>query len=83
LKQLCDADESEFKEICDLVGMSAKPLHVKRFRKALDDFKLNKQQLLDNSSSSSNNTNLSSSKIFCIGFVFKPYLFVLLQIKRV
>jgi hypothetical protein len=39
IDQLCEADEAEFKEICDLVGMSSKPLHVKRLRKAIDDFK--------------------------------------------
>ena len=37
--QLCDADDAEFREICDLVGMSVKPLHVRRLRKALDERK--------------------------------------------
>jgi hypothetical protein len=36
---LCDASEDEFKEIVDLVGMSSKPLHVKRLRKVLDEHK--------------------------------------------
>ena len=39
INQLCEADESEFKEICELVGMATKPLHVKRLRKALDEYK--------------------------------------------
>lgn len=39
VNQLCDADELEFKEICDLVGMSSKPLHVKRLKKAIDEYK--------------------------------------------
>ena len=44
LNQLCEADEQEFKEICDLVGMSSKPLHVRRLRKALDEHKANKKK---------------------------------------
>ncbi|CAF1009054.1 unnamed protein product, partial [Brachionus calyciflorus] len=44
LDQLCDANENEFKEICDLVGMSSKPLHVKRLKKALDELKFSKSQ---------------------------------------
>ena len=40
LNQLCDANEEEFKEIVDLVGMSSKPLHVKRLRKAIDEHRL-------------------------------------------
>lgn len=39
ISQLCEADDAEFKEICELVGMSTKPLHVKRLRKAIDDYK--------------------------------------------
>ncbi len=39
IDQLLEADETEFKEIVDLVGMSAKPLHVKRFRKAIDEYR--------------------------------------------
>lgn len=41
--QLCDANDSEFKEICDLVGMSTKPLHVKRLKKIIDQLKKSKQ----------------------------------------
>lgn len=41
--QLCDANDSEFKEICDLVGMSTKPLHVKRLKKIIDQIKKSKQ----------------------------------------
>ena len=36
---MCDATDDEFKEIVDLVGMSSKPLHVKRLRKAIDEYK--------------------------------------------
>ena len=39
MNQLCDATDDEFKEIVDLVGMSSKPLHVKRLRKAIDEHK--------------------------------------------
>lgn len=39
IDQLLEADEAELKEIVDLVGMSAKPLHVKRLRKAIDEYK--------------------------------------------
>ncbi len=39
IDQLVEADETEFKEITELVGMSAKPLHVKRLRKAIDEYK--------------------------------------------
>ncbi len=42
IDQLLEADETEFKEIVDLVGMSAKPLHVKRFRKAIDEYRNSK-----------------------------------------
>jgi hypothetical protein len=42
INQLCEADEEEFKEIMDLVGMSSKPLHVKRLKKALDEYKAQK-----------------------------------------
>lgn len=40
VNQLCDADDAEFKEICDLVGMSSKPLHVKRLKKSIDELKM-------------------------------------------
>ncbi len=39
IDQLIEADEAEFKEITELVGMSGKPLHVKRLRKAIDEYK--------------------------------------------
>jgi len=39
IDQLVEADDAEFREITELVGMSAKPLHVKRFRKAIDEYK--------------------------------------------
>ena len=31
--------KQEFKEIIELVGMTSKPLHVKRLRKAIDEYK--------------------------------------------
>ena len=44
--QLCEADELEFREICQLVGMLSKPLHMRRLRKAIDECKSAKEQLL-------------------------------------
>lgn len=38
VQQLCDADEPEFLEIMALVGMATKPLHVRRFQKALAEW---------------------------------------------
>ncbi|XP_032890959.1 NGFI-A-binding protein 1-like isoform X2 [Amblyraja radiata] len=38
VQQLCDAAEEEFLEIMALVGMSSKPLHVRRLQKALQDW---------------------------------------------
>lgn len=38
VQQLCDAGEDEFLEIMALVGMAAKPLHVRRFQKTLRDW---------------------------------------------
>ena len=35
MKQLIDATDEEFQEILVLVGMSSKPMHVKRLQKAL------------------------------------------------
>ena len=37
LQQFYDATEDEFLEILALVGMTKKPLHVRRFQKALND----------------------------------------------
>jgi hypothetical protein len=56
INQLVDANEDEFKEIIELVGMASKPLHVKRLRKAIDEYK--------NSSWSSINGKQNSIKIF-------------------
>jgi hypothetical protein len=47
LNQLCEADDDEFKEIVELVGMASKPLHVKRLRKALDEHKSGKSTKSD------------------------------------
>lgn len=41
VQQLCDAGEEEFLEIMALVGMAAKPLHVRRFQKALQEWLTN------------------------------------------
>lgn len=38
VQQLCDAGEDEFLEIMALVGMASKPLHVRRFQKALAEW---------------------------------------------
>ena len=40
INQLCEANNEEFKEIVDLVGMSSKPLHIRRLKKAIDEYKL-------------------------------------------
>jgi hypothetical protein len=39
LKQLAEAQNDDFQEIITLVGMISKPLHVKRFQKALADYR--------------------------------------------
>lgn len=41
LQQLCDAGEEEFLEIMQLVGMTNKPLHVRRLQKALQEWVTN------------------------------------------
>lgn len=41
VQQLCDAGEEEFLEIMALVGMASKPLHVRRFQKALQEWVTN------------------------------------------
>lgn len=41
LYQLCEAGEDEFLEIMVLVGMSKKPLHVRRLQKALHEWATN------------------------------------------
>ncbi|RNA32831.1 NGFI-A-binding 2 isoform X1 [Brachionus plicatilis] len=55
--QLCDANELEFKEICDLVGMSSKPLHVKRLKKTLDELKKSKRPIAKRESFCKGNCN--------------------------
>lgn len=45
VQQLCDADEDEFLEIMSLVGMTQKPLHVRRLQKALVEWNENKETL--------------------------------------
>ncbi|UJR28596.1 hypothetical protein I4U23_009829 [Adineta vaga] len=39
LKQLAEAQNDDFQEIITLVGMTSKPLHIKRFKKALADYR--------------------------------------------
>lgn len=58
LNQLLEASDEEFKEIMDLVGMSTKPLHIKRLKKVIDEYKaiLNS----DSFTEQSNNKNLHS-----------------------
>ena len=41
MAQLCEAGEEEFLEIMTLVGMAAKPLHVRRLQKALQEYVMN------------------------------------------
>lgn len=41
VQQLCEAGEDEFLEIMALVGMAAKPLHVRRLQKALQEWVAN------------------------------------------
>lgn len=43
VQQLSDADEDEFLEIMSLVGMTQKPLHVRRLQKALIEWRENKE----------------------------------------
>lgn len=43
VQQLCDADEEEFLEIMSLVGMTQKPLHVRRLQKALIEWRETKE----------------------------------------
>ncbi|CAF4115751.1 unnamed protein product [Rotaria socialis] len=39
LKQLAEAQNDDFQEIITLVGMVSKPLHIKRFKRALADYR--------------------------------------------
>ena len=41
IHQLLDADEEELDDIMEIVGMASKPLHVKRLKRALDEWELN------------------------------------------
>ena len=42
VQQLSDADEDEFLEIMSLIGMTKKPLHVRRLQKALHEWRENR-----------------------------------------
>ena len=44
VQQLCEASEEEFLEIMALVGMSSKPLHVRRLQKALQEWVTNPEK---------------------------------------
>lgn len=46
VQQLCDAGEEEFLEIMALVGMASKPLHVRRFQKALQEWLANPRKFI-------------------------------------
>ena len=48
VQQLCEAGEEEFLEIMALVGMAAKPLHVRRLQKALQEWVQNPGECLLN-----------------------------------
>ncbi|XP_025077946.1 NGFI-A-binding protein 1-like isoform X5 [Pomacea canaliculata] len=50
VQQLCEAGEDEFLEIMALVGMAAKPLHVRRLQKALQEWVANPAALEANAS---------------------------------
>ena len=70
LKQLAEAQDDDFQEIITLVGMVSKPLHVKRFKKALTDYRQSMNNIeIDNSYSTiplrrlSTGENLFSSLI--------------------
>jgi hypothetical protein len=54
LKQLAEAENDDFQEIITLVGMVSKPLHIKRFKKALADY----QQTMNNTYSTNNSPKL-------------------------
>jgi hypothetical protein len=54
LKQLAEAENDDFQEIITLVGMVSKPLHVKRFKKALADY----QQTMNSTYSTNNSPKL-------------------------
>jgi hypothetical protein len=83
VNQLCDATDDEFKEIVDLVGMSSKPLHVKRLRKVIDErkeatrAKIKKKQLkkkkktLENNKKRIHNNNDNEGKQDTFFFVLK------------
>ena len=86
MNQLCDATDDEFKEIVDLVGMSSKPLHVKRLRKVIDEHreatraKMKKKQLKKKKADMKRNTNGNDNEgkdtlSFCFK-VFQNFIFL-------
>ncbi|KAH7727507.1 NGFI-A-binding-like protein [Aphelenchoides avenae] len=48
IDQIMQCDEQEFLEIMSLVGMSSKPLHVRRLQRTLNEFSVNRAQFLQN-----------------------------------
>ncbi|CAK8678239.1 unnamed protein product [Clavelina lepadiformis] len=54
--QLCEAEEDEFLEIMSLVGMVCKPMHVRRFQKALQEWAM-APQIFEKSPSVDHNQN--------------------------
>ena len=39
MRQLCESGDEEFREVIQLVGLASKPLHVRRFTKALQEWR--------------------------------------------
>ena len=62
VQQLCEAGEAEFLEIMDLVGMAAKPMHVRRLQKALQEWV--------------QNPNPGKTQFFCIYKASFPFPFM-------
>lgn len=58
LKQLAEAQNDDFQEIITLVGMVSKPLHVKRFKNALADYRQSLNNLDTNHSFLNNSYSL-------------------------
>lgn len=70
LKQLAEAENDDFQEIIILVGMVSKPLHVKRFKKALEDYR----QSLHQSYSSLSSRRRSTEETFSDRHLFPSHL---------
>jgi hypothetical protein len=68
LKQLAEAQNDDFQEIITLVGMASKPLHVKRFKKALVEY----QQSMNNSCSTIPIHHLSTEETHLFSSLIHP-----------